>query len=134
MPRFLFGELSMSNINWFQYPNFQKAEFDCLHCGQNDMKPEFLEKLQLLRTMYGKPMVITSGYRCPQHPIEVAKSAPGPHATGLACDIGVQGAEAHHLLKLSLDEGFKGIGIQQKGSGRFLHLDLASLDGRLWSY
>lgn len=121
-------------MDWSLYPNFQKAEFDCSHCGQNEMKPEFLEKLQLLRTMYGKAMRITSGYRCPQHPIEAAKTQPGPHATGLACDIGVQGSEAHALLKLALDEGFMGIGIQQKGTGRFLHLDLASDEGRLWSY
>lgn len=79
-------------------------------------------------------MRIISGYRCPQHPIEVKKSAPGPHTTGLACDVAVEGADAYRLLRLALELDFKGIGVQQKGQGRFLHLDLVSEYGRLWSY
>ena len=121
-------------MDWEQFPNFEKREFDCSHCGQNEMKSEYLHRLQALRTLYGKPMRITSGYRCPQHPIEAAKAEPGPHTTGLACDVGVEGAEAHQLLKLALNQGFMGLGVQQKGAGRFLHLDMASDYGRLWSY
>ena len=98
------------------------------------MRPEFMERLQRLRLEFGKPMRITSGYRCPSHPIEAKKTAPGPHSTGLACDVGVQGADAHQLLGLALAQGFKGIGVQQKGEGRFLHLDLMTEQGRLWSY
>jgi zinc D-Ala-D-Ala carboxypeptidase len=79
------------------------------------MKHEFMAKLQKLRETYGAPMKVTSGYRCPQHPIEAKKSAPGAHASGLACDIGVQGEEAHRLLALALEAGFTGIGVQQKG-------------------
>ena len=100
------------------------------------MKPEFMAKLQKLRETYGAPMKVTSGYRCPQHPIEAKKSAPGAHASGLACDIGVQGEEAHRLLGLALEAGFTGIGVQQKGAGRFLHLDTLESDLRptVWSY
>jgi zinc D-Ala-D-Ala carboxypeptidase len=79
------------------------------------MKPEFMAKLQT---------------------VEAKKASPGAHASGLACDIGVQGEEAHRLLALALEAGFTGIGVQQKGSGRFLHLD--TLEGRftptVWSY
>jgi zinc D-Ala-D-Ala carboxypeptidase len=110
-------------MNWSDYPNFSAQEFNCSHCGQNEMKPEFMAKLQKLRETYGAPMKVTSGYRCPQHPIEAKKARPGAHASGLACDIGVQGEEAHRLLALALEAGFTGIGVQQKGSGRFLHLD-----------
>ncbi len=121
-------------MDWSRYPNFTVSEFKCSHCGANEMRPEFMERLQLLRLEFGKPMRITSGYRCPKHPIEAKKTAPGPHATGLACDVGVQGADAHQLLGLALAQGFKGIGVQQKGEGRFLHLDLVTEQGRLWSY
>jgi len=123
-------------VNWSDYPNFSAKEFDCQHCGANEMKPEFMAKLQALRTAYGAPMRITSGYRCPQHPIEAKKAAPGAHASGQAADIGVQGAEAHKLLRMALEAGFTGVGVQQKGSGRFLHFD--TLEGELrptvWSY
>ncbi len=123
-------------MDWSRYPNFKAEEFKCSHCGDNEIKEELLDKLQALRSRYGKPMRITSGYRCARHPIEAAKSAPGPHSSGLACDVGVEGADAHKLLGLALDAGFKGIGVQQKGTGRFLHLDLLNAPNRptVWSY
>jgi zinc D-Ala-D-Ala carboxypeptidase len=123
-------------MNWDDYPNFSAQEFNCSHCGQNEMKPKFMAKLQKLRETYGSPMRVTSGYRCPQHPIEAKKASPGAHASGLACDIGIQGADAHRLLKLALEEGFTGIGVQQKGTGRFIHLDTLESDLRptVWSY
>jgi zinc D-Ala-D-Ala carboxypeptidase len=123
-------------MDWNRFPNFKAAEFNCSHCGKNEMKPEFMAKLQALRTQYGKPMRVTSGYRCPQHPIEARKAAPGAHASGCAADIGIEGRDAHRLLSLAMSIGFNGIGVQQKGSGRFLHLD--TLEGptrpTLWSY
>ncbi len=95
-----------------------------------------MNKLQALRSAYGKPMTITSGYRCSKHPIEAKKAKPGAHASGCACDIAVVGADAHRLLKLAFQMAFTGIGVQQKGNGRFIHLD--TLEGGLrpsvWSY
>ena len=96
-------------------------------------------RLQELRDSYGKPMRITSGYRCPNHPIEAAKSKPGAHASGRAVDVAVSHNEAYILLRLAVRMGFSGIGVQQKGDGRFLHLDdLETKDGfmrpTVWSY
>lgn len=100
------------------------------------MQPEFMAKLQALRTAYGKPMRITSGFRCAEHPIEAKKAQPGAHASGCACDVGVEGADAHRLLTLALQLGFSGIGVQQKGGGRFIHLDILTSGVRptVWSY
>jgi uncharacterized protein YcbK (DUF882 family) len=110
-------------MNWHDYPNFTEAEFACKHSGKCAMVPEFMARLQKLRGVYGKPMTITSGYRHPTHPIEAAKLSPGAHATGRAADIAVQGVDAMRLLHLALQCGFTGIGVQQKGGGRFIHLD-----------
>lgn len=120
-------------MNWADYPNFSPSEFRCRHCGKEEMKAEFMGRLQALRDVYGRPMPISSGYRCPEHPIEKAKTEPGMHTTGMACDVGVQGAEAHELLRLAFHLGFKGIGIQQKGMARFVHLDLRD-EPMVWSY
>ncbi len=100
------------------------------------MQPAFMDKLQQLRTAYGKPMIISSGYRCPKHPIEAKKASPGAHASGQAADIAVQGNDAHQVLKLAMAAGFTGIGVQQKGGGRFLHLDTLTDFPRpnVWSY
>lgn len=123
-------------IDWKLYSNFKASEFDCSHCGKNEMKPEFMSRLQGLRMAYAKPMRISSGFRCPQHPIEAAKPKPGTHASGCACDVAVDGQEAYRLLKLALQFGFTGIGVQQKGSGRFIHLDTLADAPRpnVWSY
>jgi uncharacterized protein YcbK (DUF882 family) len=123
-------------MNWENYPDFSEAEFKCSHCGKVDMQPEFLKKLQMLRTAFAKPMRITSGYRCPDHPIEAAKAIPGAHATGCAADVAVQGNEAHELMRLAFHFRFSGIGVQQKGSGRFIHLDTLTESPRpnVWSY
>lgn len=123
-------------IDWSLYPNFSKKEFDCTHCGANQMTPAFMAKLQALRTAYAKPMRITSGFRCAQHPIEAKKAKPGAHASGCACDVGAEGQDAHRLLKLAFELGFTGIGVQQKGGGRFIHLDTLEEAPRpnVWSY
>lgn len=123
-------------MDWNKYPNFSAKEFDCTHCGKNEMRADFMERLQALRNAYGKPMRITSGYRCPEHPIEAKKAKPGSHASGCACDIGIDGPDAHQLLSIALQLGFTGIGVQQKGSGRFIHLDTltSGLRPTVWSY
>lgn len=125
-------------MNWAEYPNFTESEFACSHTGKCEMSRDFMARLQKLRGVYGKPMQITSGYRHPTHPIEAAKPSPGAHSTGRAADVAVQGADALRLLQLALQCGFTGIGVQQKGTGRFLHLDDIS-NGylprpALWSY
>lgn len=124
-------------IDWNRYPNFKAAEFKCSHCGADGVKEELLAKLQAMRTEYDKPMKITSGYRCAQHPIEAKKDTPGAHALGLAADIGVEGSEAHRILTLACKHGFTGIGVQQKGTGRFIHVDIRSGElptPAVWSY
>jgi zinc D-Ala-D-Ala carboxypeptidase len=124
-------------IDFGLYPNFSADEFNCSHCGKNEMQAEFMSRLQALRMRYGKPMKITSGYRCPEHPIEAKKAKPGAHASGLACDVGVDGQQAYELMKDAFALGFTGIGVSQKGSGsRFIHLDMLEEAPRpnIWSY
>ena len=123
-------------IDFGLYPNFSADEFKCSHCGKNEMQADFMSRLQALRMRYGKPMKITSGYRCPEHPIEAKKDKPGAHASGLACDVGVDGQQAYDLIRHALQLGFTGIGVQQKGTGRFIHLDMLEEAPRpnIWSY
>lgn len=110
-------------MDWESYPNFSASEFDCKHTGRNEMQPSFMKRLQKLRTLFGRPIIITSGYRDPSHPVEANKDQPGAHTLGLAADIAVDREEAYRLLMLAFRAGFTGIGIQQKGASRFIHLD-----------
>lgn len=126
-------------INWDHYPNFTRDEFECqCGCGSAAMSPTFMGKLQQVRTAYGKPMTVTSGYRCPDHNANVSSTGrDGPHTTGRAADIGVSHADAKRLLALGTIH-FTGIGVKQKGSGRFLHFDDLTAPSHprpnVWSY
>ena len=112
-------------INWNDYKNFTKEEFNCKATGENQMQKEFMDKLQELRNRLGFPLVITSGYRSVKHPIEAKKAKGGMHTKGLACDIKCHSNTAYKIVKVALELGFAGIGINQKGQdGRFVHLDL----------
>lgn len=121
-------------IDWSQYPNFTESEFRCKETGEINMDEDFLGRLQALRTEYGKPMAISSGYRSPRHSIEQKKSAPGPHAHGKACDILSTGPEAYEIITIALRMGFTGIGVSQRtGRARFVHLDTMPRRS-FWSY
>ena len=59
----------------------------------------------------------------------------GPHTTGRAIDISVNRNEAITVLNAALFLGFTGIGVNQKGNSRFLHLDnLEANRPTIWSY
>lgn len=111
----------------------------CSHCGECHMNQAFMSKLDALRDLYGHPIMLTSGYRCPDHPVEARKSKSGAHTTGKAVDIACSREEAYHILEVAMRLKFAGIGINQRGAARFIHLDDADPDYRrprptIWSY
>jgi uncharacterized protein YcbK (DUF882 family) len=125
-------------MSW-ESPYFTSEEMKCSHTGLEKMDTKFMEMLTELRVAYAKPLRVTSAYRDATHPIEAKKTKPGAHATGKAADIAVERGEAYEVLKLALEIGFTGIGVAQKGSGRFLHLDICNSDDGMirptvWSY
>lgn len=115
------------------YKFFTPDELRCKHTGKLAMDPGFMARLDTLRERFGAPLVITSGYRDPSHPAEQSKAEPGTHSQGIAVDIAIRGEAAVRLLELALPLGFRGIGVQQKGPSRFLHLDTRQTPA-MWSY
>jgi len=109
--------------DWSVYTNFTKEEFDCKETGENKMDSEFLDKLQAIRTEFGKPIKITSGYRSKKHSVEIKKKTIGAHPLGRAADIPANGNDSFILIGLAIKYGMTGIGVSQKGKKRFLHLD-----------
>lgn len=124
----------------WKWPNFRPDELACKGSGTILVVPDFLDRLQRLRAAYGKPMVISSGYRSPAYNAKVSHTGEhGPHTTGRAVDVLVSGADAFKLLRYALGYGFTGIGFQQKGdhATRFIHLDDIedwNIRPAVWSY
>ena len=88
------------------------------------MDEDFLKKLDALRDKCGFPFVITSGYRCPKHNQAVSNTGPtGPHTTGEAADIACSHDKAYMVVRYATELGFIGVGVAQKGTSRFIHLD-----------
>ncbi|MBF0213997.1 MAG: DUF882 domain-containing protein [Magnetococcales bacterium] len=117
----------MTITNDWKWPHFTKQEMQCqCGCGAAQMDPAFMDRLEELRKAFGKPMSISSGYRCAAHNLAVAHTGiSGPHTTGHAVDIRITSPDAWQLLKLAVGLGFTGIGVSQQGphASRFLHLD-----------
>jgi zinc D-Ala-D-Ala carboxypeptidase len=121
------------------YKYFTEDELKCQHCGAEGMDEDFMEKIEDLRHDLGFPFKVTSAYRCKDHPIEARKASPGAHESGHALDISIAGEDALRLLHAALEEGMTGIGVNQKGDSRFIHLDdLGWAKNRprpwIWSY
>jgi len=126
-----------------RWPHFSKNELTCqCGCGQLDMDPDFMERLEQLRVAFDKPMTVTSAFRCPNHNSQVSSTGfTGPHVTGKSVDIAVSGQDAFDLLALAFLHNFTGLGISQRGPNnkRFIHLDtIENGPGRprptIWSY
>lgn len=69
-------------------------------CDQRSVSQSSLDKVQSIRDDYKKPMTITSGGRCPNHPNEVRKSAPGDHQKCTAVDVACDNDQDETKLKV----------------------------------
>lgn len=126
------------------WKHFTRNEFACKGkdcCGGTNLtENDFIDLLDELREQCGFALPVTSGYRCPQHNSKVSHTGfTGPHTTGRAVDFGVRGDRAYKLVELAIRMGFTGIGVNQKGDARFVHLDdLPNAPGQprptCWSY
>ncbi len=113
---------------------FSESELRCSHCDEYCFRQETLDRLNALREEHGSPLLVSSGYRCEEY--NNLRGFTQTHASGQAVDIVCDRGEAYKVLKLALKHGFTGIGIKQKGEGRFIHLDdlEEGLRPTIWSY
>ena len=110
------------------------------NCGRADMDPEFMTFIEEVRRTYGRPMYISSAFRCDAHNATVSKFPKGPHtyqqSGSLAADVLVSGQNAMDLYAAAKAVGAHGIGVSQKGAhkDRCIHLDIVGGRTTTWSY
>lgn len=109
--------------------HFSESEFACKHCGQlpaYGISTVLLNGLERLRTRVGRPINITSGYRCPTHNVAVGGVSNSQHVAGTAADIYVEGVSTRELARICkqifdgvgtyVDEGFVHVDMRAGGS------------------
>ncbi len=112
------------------------AEYQCGHCQAlppdlfvHDIKRPYSELFNIfdsVRATWGKPIPVSSGYRCPYHNTSIGGAACSPHMFGLALDLDLPNtAETEELYSL-MDTDFPHLRIGKYVlSGSFLHVDVA---------
>ena len=71
----------------WRWPNFSPAEIACRGTGKLLVNDPALDKLQALRDRLGKPLIVRSAYRSPEHNRAVGGATRSKHMDGAAFDI-----------------------------------------------
>ena len=115
-------------------PHFSEAELACHHCGVNECKQSLVDVLEAFRAIVGKPVIVSSAYRCPQHNAEAGGAGRSEHVEGLAADIRVEGMTATQLEALARKiPAIRGIG--RNDHHQYIHVDVRpTLTLARWCY
>ena len=107
--------------------NFKVSEFLCKGsgcCTEGKIDAALVTILQKIRDHFGKPVHITSAYRCPTWNKEVGGVSGSYHLHGQAADIKVEDTAPAEVAKYAESIGVLGIGLYDTDKdGHFVHLD-----------
>jgi len=106
--------------------SFKWSELEC-KCGCKTIyvEDEAIDKLQKLRNILQRPIIINSAARCPLHNVRVGGSPKSQHRStkqspSTAFDISLKGLNKEELIKAAKFAGFKGLGVNYNS---FVHVD-----------
>jgi len=122
--------------------NFSRLEVQCpCGCGASRINPFLVEKLQKVRNIIGRPIIITSGVRCEFYNASIKASMnsshiPDDHGIGNAVDIACLNSKDRYELVEVAQKFFKRIGISGGSYGGFIHLDVdrSKVQEVMWLY
>ena len=112
-------------------PHFNAREFRC-SCGKSHetlLASELVDKLESLYTALNcSKIIVTSGYRCPEHDKAVGGTSSGQHTKGTAADVCCYGQDGQPISSKTVcckaqDLGFGGIA-NITSSYQYTHLDV----------
>ena len=124
------GEVTMGvktyqeNIRVQLSKNFNSYEFRCglgrgCPCTTILIDDKLVEYLQKIRDHFGKPVTISSAYRCPSYNSSVSKATSSYHIKGMAADFYIEGVAPIEIAKYAESIGILGIGLYSD----FVHID-----------
>jgi len=111
----------LKNQNKMKLKHFKNSEFTCkCGCGETVIDDELLYMLNKAREFAKIPFVISSGYRCENHP-ESKKNPTSSHIKGLAVDIKCEDSNTRAIMMDALVYAeFERYGLHKS----FIHVDI----------
>jgi hypothetical protein len=106
----------------WRWPNFSPAEIACRGTGKLLVNEPALDKLQALRDRLGKPLIVRSAYRSPEHNRAVGGATRSKHLDGTAFDIAMANHDPVVFEAAAREVGFLGFGFYPRSG--FMHVDL----------
>ena len=106
----------------WRWPNFSPAEIACRGTGKLLVNEPALDTLQALRVRRGKPFIIRSAYRSPEHNRAVGGAKASKHMEGIAFDVAMANHDPEAFEAAARAIGFKGFGFYPRSG--FIHIDL----------
>lgn len=115
----------MTKDEWGKIKYFVPEEFDSPDApgsGLAMMDYAFVERLDRLRKLWGRPLVVNSGYRTRDRNTAVGGVKDSAHQRGLAADLRTSDiTDAIRFALVAAMNGFQRIGVDM--AGKYVHLD-----------
>ena len=108
-------------ISIWTWPSFSPREMACKGTGLLVIDTDAMDKLQALRDALGKPLIITSAYRSPEHNRAVGGAKASKHMEAIAFDVRMDNHDPHKFEIAARTIGFTGFGYYPKSG--FMHID-----------
>lgn len=105
----------------WRWANFSPRELACKGTGAIRVDSDALDKLQALRELLGRPLLVTSAYRSPSHNKRVRGAKRSLHMRGIAFDIRMENHDPQEFEAAARKVGFTGFGYYRKSG--FMHID-----------
>jgi zinc D-Ala-D-Ala carboxypeptidase len=116
-----FAHFSEADLDRWRWPHFSPEELACRGTGALLVDPRSLDMLEELRRRIGKPMLLNSAYRSPEHNRRVGGARNSYHMRGMAFDCRMDNHDPHRFIAAARAVGFQGIG--QYADKGFVHID-----------
>ena len=117
-------------MKYFSYNEFDSPDEE--GSGRN-MDYDLLNMIDRARELYGKPIVVTSGFRTESHNKKVGGVSSSSHLKGLAIDVAcIRSKDRFEMLTALIEVGFNRIGV----ASTFIHVDIDKNKSQnvIWTY
>ena len=120
----------MNTAKYFKESEFQRCSPSC---SLQDMRQDFMDKLDAVREKSGIPLVLNSAYRSVSHEKKMGRAGTSAHTLGCAADIRCNtDGNRFAIIRSAVELGFTRIGVAKT----FIHLDNSAThsQGVAWMY